>query len=142
MSSISWIWAPHVIIHVQRYILVKLLEGCLVHYLYLMLDQSSFAQVQVTAGKQVFPFGQQLSGLFLLQFRPLLEALEVPGLQDLSLLGLVIGFIGSPCWEDYWWHLVGRGYLSKHSLVEISMESAPKLCRQMDTLDDPRCSSP
>ena len=42
-----------------------LFEGHLVHYLYFMLDQSSFAQVWVPVGKQVFPSEQQLSGLLL-----------------------------------------------------------------------------
>ena len=68
---------PHIIIHVGRYTSVVLFEGHLIHYLYFMLDQSSFAQVQVAAQKQVFPFEQQFSGLFLLSFRPFLEALEI-----------------------------------------------------------------
>ena len=59
-------YGPHIIIHVGRYMLVTLLEGCLICYLYFVFDQSSFAQVQVTACKQVLPFEQQLSGLFLL----------------------------------------------------------------------------
>ena len=95
---------------------VALFEGHPICYLYFMLDQSSFAQVQVVACKQVFPFEQQFSGLFLLWFGPLFEALEVQGLQDPSLLGFVIGFFGSPHWEDHWWHLVCRCCLSNHSL--------------------------
>ena len=95
---------------------MALLEGHLICYLYFMLDQSSFTQVQVAVLKQVFPFEQQFFGLFLLQFRPLFEALEVQGLQDPSLLGCVIGFFGSTHWEDHQWHLVGRCYLSNHSL--------------------------
>ena len=89
-----------------------LFEGHLIHHLYFMLDQCSFAQVQVTVGKQMF----QLSGLFLLWFGPVLEALEVQSLQDPSLLGFAIGFLRSPCWEDLWWHLVGRGSLPNQSL--------------------------
>ena len=76
---------PHVVIHVGRYTSIALFEGHLIHYLYFMLDQSSFAQVQVTAYKQVFPFEQQFPGLFLFQFGPILEALEVQGLQDPSI---------------------------------------------------------
>ena len=38
-----------------------LLEGDPVCYLNFMLDQSSFAQIQVTAGKQVLPFEEQCS---------------------------------------------------------------------------------
>ena len=88
---------PHIIVHVRGYASVALCEGCPICYLYFVLNQSSFAQVQVTALKQVFPFEPQFSGLFLLQFGPLLEALEAQGLQDLSLLGFVIGFLGHPC---------------------------------------------
>ena len=107
---------PHVIIHVRRYTLVVLLEGCPVCYIYFMLDQSSFAQVQVTAHKQVFPFEQQFSSLFLLQFKPLLEALEIQGLQDPSLLGFVIGYPQKSLSEGLPVHLVGRGNLPQHSL--------------------------
>ena len=95
---------------------VMLFEGCPIHHLYFMLDQSSFAQVQVAEGKQVLPFWQQLSCLFLLWFGLLLEAFEVQGIQDPSLLGCAIGFLGSPCWDDHWWHLVGRGTPPNHSL--------------------------
>ena len=57
---------PHIIVHMMGYVPVMLLKGCLVCQLYFMLDQSSFAQIQVTVCKQVFPFEQQLPGLFLL----------------------------------------------------------------------------
>ena len=40
-----------------------LLKGYLVCQFYFMLGQSSFAQIQVTACKQVFPYEQQLPGL-------------------------------------------------------------------------------
>ena len=95
---------------------VMLLEGCLICYLNFLLDQSSFVQVQIAAGKHVFPFEQQLSGLFLLRFRPLLEALEVQCLQNPSLLGIAFGFPGSPCQENHWLDLVGRDDLDNHSL--------------------------
>ena len=104
---------PHIIIHVGRYTSVAVFEGHLICYLYYMLDQSCFAQVQVAVHKQVFLFEQQFSGLLLLWFGPFFEALEVQGLQDPSLLGLVIGFLGSPCWEDYQWHLVARSSLNQ-----------------------------
>ena len=84
---------PHVVICVRRYTLVTFLEGHLICYLDFMFDQSSFTQVQVTVGKQMFPFEQQFSGLFLLRFRPLPKALEVQGLQDPSLLGIAVEFL-------------------------------------------------
>ena len=67
-----------------------LLEEHPICYFDPMFDQSSFTQVQVTAGKQVFPFEWQLSGLLLLRFRPFPKALEVQGLQDPSLMGLLL----------------------------------------------------
>ena len=49
---------PHIAVHVRRYMLVMLLEGCPICHLYFVFDQSSFAQVQVTMHKQVLPFEQ------------------------------------------------------------------------------------
>ena len=107
---------PHLIVHARWYMSVMLLEGHPIYYLYFIFDQSSFAQVQVPAGKQVLPFEQQLSGLFLLRFRPLSEALELQGLQESSSLAIAIGFLGSPCQEDFQWNLVGRHNLGTCSL--------------------------
>ena len=47
---------PHIIIHMRGYVPVMLFEGHLICQLYFMLDQSGFAQIQVTAYKQVLPF--------------------------------------------------------------------------------------
>ena len=66
--------------------LVMLFEGGSIHYLNFMFNESSFIHVQVTVGKQAFPFEQQISGLF----GSLPEALGVHDLQDLSLLGIAI----------------------------------------------------
>ena len=106
----------HIVIHVGTYTLVAFFEGYPIHYLCFMLDQSSFAQVKVTACKQVFLFEQQFSGLLLLWFGPFFKALEVQGLQDPSLLGFQFGTSGCPGWKNYWWYLVGRGNQPSHSL--------------------------
>ena len=97
---------------------VVLFEGHLICYFYVMVDHSSFAQVQVAAYKQVSPFVWQFSGLFLFWFGPLLDALEVQDLQDPSPLEFVIGFLRRLCQEDYCWHLVGGDNLPNHSLCK------------------------
>ena len=56
--------------------------------------------MQVTAGKLVLQFEQQLMGLFLLRFRPFPKALEVQDLQDPPLLGVAVWLLWSPSWED------------------------------------------
>ena len=104
---------PHNIIHVRRYMSVMFFERHPICYLNFMFDQTSFTKVQVALGKQVFPFEQQFSGLFLLRFGPFPEALEIQHLQDPSLLGIAVGLLWSPCWEGHWWHLVGRQDLAK-----------------------------
>ena len=92
---------PHIVVHVGWYTSVTLLEGCPIHHLYFVFDQSSFTQVQITVCKQVFPFQQQLSGLLLLWFRPFFETLDVQGLQHPSLLAFVVWLFCSPGWLDY-----------------------------------------
>ena len=87
--------------------LVTLLEGCPIHQFDLVLNQGCFAQVQVTEGKQVFPFELQLPGLFLFCFRPLLYVLEVQLFQDPSFLGATgrpsLGFpLGEPLVVPDW----------------------------------------
>ena len=70
----------HVIIHDgEVYITNVLWRVSYPCHLYSMFDLSSFAQVQVTACKQVLPFEQQLSGLILLLIQAILWGLGSPG---------------------------------------------------------------
>ena len=60
----------HIVIHVTGYASVALCEGLPICYLNSVFNLGSSTQVQVAAGKQVFPFKQQCPGLFLLSLRP------------------------------------------------------------------------
>ena len=57
---------PHIIVHVRGYTSIMILKGHLICQHYFVFGQSSFAHIQVTMCKQVFPFEQQLPDLFLL----------------------------------------------------------------------------
>ena len=80
-----------------------------------MFDQSSFAHIQVTVCKQVFPFEQQLPSPFLLWLRPFCETSEVQSLQDPSFWCFITCLFGSSGWVDHQWYLVGMDNLPNHS---------------------------
>ena len=82
-----------------------------------MLDQSSFAKIQVTVCKQVLPFEQQFPGLFLLSLRPFCETLGVQSLKTLPFEDLL---------------LVSTAFMG------ISTAQVLELHKQMGTLEDPR----
>ena len=133
---------PHVILHVRRYTLVLLFKGHPICYVYFMLDQSSFAQVQVTGGKRVFPFEQQLSGLSCSSSDHLLRPWRSRASKTHPFWGLLLDSsevlirrITSGIW-------LAEATCPTRVLVGISTEWAPKLCRQIGTLEDCRCSLP
>ena len=59
-------------LYIWGYSPVALFEGCPVSQVNSVLDEGHHSQVQVTVGKQVFPFDQQLVGLILLLLELLL----------------------------------------------------------------------
>ena len=133
---------PHVVIHMGRHMSVTLLKGCLIHLFYLVFDQGSFAQIQVTVCKQVLPFEQKLPGLLLLQFWPFMETLKVQGLQDPSFLWFGIRLLG----VLFGWTTGGTCFAGTTcpttAFVGICIVQVLKLHRQIGTLEDPRCNSP
>ena len=52
-------------LYMLGYLPVVLIQRHLASQINLMLDDGCLSQVQVAVGKQVFPFSQQLPGLFL-----------------------------------------------------------------------------
>ena len=133
---------PHVIIHTRGYALATLLEGHLIHQLYFMLGQSSFAQIQVTVCKQMLPFEQQPLACFCSDsghsVRPWRSKASkthpFDAVLHVSLVVLVRWTTGGT------W--LAEMTCPTMAVVGISMAHVLKLHRQIGNLEEPGCSSP
>ena len=124
---------------------VTLLEGHLICQTYFMLDQSSFAKIQVTVHKQVLPFEQQLPSLFLLWFQAILwDFGGTKASKTYPFEALVSCLFHSPSWVDHWWVLGWQETTCPTmAFVGISMAQVHSSCaRQRGTHQGPRMQFP